>query len=181
MTQSTSKLRNPPAVRGVSRPGGFSLIELMMVVVLVGVLAAIAIPSYNAYVVRGQRSAAKAALLQAAQFLERNYTANGCYNFSNPQGCQNAAGGTALSLPSAFGFAPTDGGPATYTIALSFTNAASAVQDFTLTATPCAESGTCPAGGNTTFDDTACGALTLNNAGAKTVSGTSPPDQCWQH
>jgi len=62
------------------RSSGFTLLELLITVVLVGILAAIAIPSYSAYITRGQRTAAKAALEQAAQFLERNYTVYGNYS-----------------------------------------------------------------------------------------------------
>jgi type IV pilus assembly protein PilE len=154
---------------------GFSLVELLLTVTVVGILAAIAIPSYSAYLVRGQRAAAKTALLQAAQFLERNYTSTGCYNFTTPAACQGGAG-TATALLPGFVNSPTDGGPFTYTIALS----AVAAQNFTLTAAPCATSGSCPAGSNTTFNDPDCGTLSLTNTGAKSASGTLPPATCWQ-
>jgi type IV pilus assembly protein PilE len=164
-------------------PGGFSLVELLMVVTLVGILAAVAIPSYNAYIVRSQRSAAKATLSQAAQWLERNYTSNGCYNFTSPAGCQTGAG-SAVTVTSLGGLAsvPSDGSAHTYTVALSFTSAVSGVQDYSLTATPCGET-TCAAPSNATFDDPDCGALTLNNAGVKDAGGTfgsaGTPEKCW--
>lgn len=60
-------------------PRGFTLIELMIVVTVVAVLGAIALPSYNEYIRRGHRADARAGLLQARQWLERAATANGVY------------------------------------------------------------------------------------------------------
>ncbi len=58
---------------------GFTLIEVMIVVAIVGILSAIALPSYNEYIRRGHRAEARAGLLQAAQWLERAATATGTY------------------------------------------------------------------------------------------------------
>jgi type IV pilus assembly protein PilE len=157
------------------RQGGFTIIELMIVVVLVGVLAAIAVPSYSAYVVRGQRSAAKAALLQAAQQLERNYTLYGCYNYTALASNCSGQTGTAMTLATAN--APTDGGTFTYAMTVAFASA----QQFTLTATPCGEAGSCPAGtSNQGFADPDCGFLTLDNTGLKAAEVTAATATCWQ-
>ena len=59
--------------------GGFSLIELMVAVTIVGVLAAIAIPSYSNYVLRARRSEGLQALTQYRQTLERCYSQNFTY------------------------------------------------------------------------------------------------------
>lgn len=58
---------------------GFTLIELMIVVVVIGILAAIALPSYQSYVERSKRGAAQAALMEAAQIMERHFTSNNSY------------------------------------------------------------------------------------------------------
>lgn len=58
---------------------GFTLIELMIVVAVVGILSAIAYPSYTEYVRRGHRADARAGLLQAQLWMERAATATGVY------------------------------------------------------------------------------------------------------
>jgi type IV pilus assembly protein PilE len=59
---------------------GFTLIELMLVVVIIGVLAAVAYPSYVEQVRKGRRSECKSAILQTSNLLERFYTINNSYS-----------------------------------------------------------------------------------------------------
>ncbi|MBP8275991.1 MAG: type IV pilin protein [Propionivibrio sp.] len=61
------------------KQNGFSLIELLIVIAIIGILAGIAYPNYQEYVARARRADAKTVLLENAQFLERFYTQNGTY------------------------------------------------------------------------------------------------------
>lgn len=98
------------------RHQGFTLIEIMVVVAIVGLLGALALPSYNEYLRRGHRTQARADLLQAQQWLERAATAAGTYPTALPAEL-TGAGNSAKRYT--IGFAPGN------------TNAA-----YTLTATP---------------------------------------------
>lgn len=61
------------------RNQGFTLIEVMIVVVIVGILASIALPSYQNHIRKTRRAVAAGCLLEQAQFMERFYTTNMTY------------------------------------------------------------------------------------------------------
>lgn len=133
------------------RARGFSLIELMVVVVIVGVLASIAYPSYTEYVRAGGRADAAATLLQLSQTLERCFTQYSAYNNAN---CSVVNGGTVSS------------GDGLYTVGV-----VSNATTYTLTASP--------ASGSTQAADAKCTTLTLNYLGVKGSTGTATAAECW--
>jgi type IV pilus assembly protein PilE len=69
--------------RATPHQTGFTLIEVMIVVAVVALLSAIALPSYQEYVRRAHRANAQATLVQAAQWMERAATVRGTYPLTN--------------------------------------------------------------------------------------------------
>jgi type IV pilus assembly protein PilE len=155
------------------KQGGFTLMELLAALTILGILAAIAIPNYTAYINRGKRAAAKVDLMAAAAQLERNYTTNGCYNFTTVAECR-AQAGTAPALTAT---SPTEG-RAHHAITVDYSASATG-QAFTLSATPCGTAGTCPAGSEA-YTDADCGTLTMAHTGLRTSSGSAPLETCWR-
>ncbi|MDX9875798.1 MAG: type IV pilin protein [Spongiibacteraceae bacterium] len=144
----------------MKRVRGFTLIELMIAVVIVAILAAFAIPSYQQYVLRGHRSEGTALLSDAAARQERFFAQNNSYVTSQTNigklGLPNTSGTTVSSLTGR------------YTLSVS-----SATNDggYTLTAAPQGPQ----------LKDTACGSLILDATGKRGVgaSGANVSD-CWR-
>ncbi len=98
---------------------GFTLIELIVVIAIVGVLVAIAIPSYNSYVKKGRRADAQAGLMALAQAMERVRTDKGSYAWANGD-TNDIAGATAPSIyPSQL---PVDGTVKFYNLKVNAAN-----------------------------------------------------------
>jgi prepilin-type N-terminal cleavage/methylation domain-containing protein len=70
----------PSTPQTQSSLAGFTFIEVMIVMTIVGLLGVIALPSYTNYVARGHRTAARVQLLQAAMYMQRFYAANDRYD-----------------------------------------------------------------------------------------------------
>ena len=131
--------------------GGFTLIELMIVVAVIAILASIAYPSYQSHIIKTRRGAAAACVLEAAQFMERSYTTKLTYEGAIPDGgdwtCQNDQGGH-------------------YAVALS----AASARSYTITASPTSAS---------QQKDVKCKELSIDQRGTKGIGGTGSVQDCW--
>lgn len=132
---------------------GFTLIELMVVVLVVAILAGIAFTSYDFAMVKARRGAAEGCLMEQAQFMERYYTVGAgtklfTYEGASPPGCSSDV--TPHYLVAAPNV-PADG------------------KSFTLSAVP---------QGRQAAKDTKCGTLTLDHKGVKGASG-GDAGYCW--
>ena len=73
---------------------GFSLVELMIVVAIIGILSAIAIPAYNDYIIRSKLAEAKSTLMEFRVRLEQYYLDNRDYGpGGNGADCTDEGGG----------------------------------------------------------------------------------------
>lgn len=139
----------------MKRSGGFTLIELMIVVVIVAILAAIAIPAYGRYAFRAHRVDGQELLLRVANAQERHYATNNRYGSLDDMGFDDPA-------VSEKGY---------YSVSVAIP-AGSSSQAFVATATPV---------GNQAKD--VCGALTVNSAGVKAPGPESASanrnGSCW--
>jgi type IV pilus assembly protein PilE len=127
------------------------LIELMIVIAIVALLAAIAYPSYQDSVRKGRRAEGKAALTEVAQGLEKCKTLYGAYNNANCAIVGQVTGGSTLDS--------TEGHYAVSATTLTATT-------FTVQAAP-------------QQADPRCGTLSLTQAGVRASTGSDPVDVCW--
>jgi type IV pilus assembly protein PilE len=157
------------------RNRGFTLVELIVAMVILATLAAIAIPSYNQYVLKSHRTEAKAALMDAASLEERYFSTSNLYTNSALQLGYGVAG-PPPSIPVGTGYyvisdiisslpiAPTagvpGGTPATFTITVV------------------------PAPGSMQVNDTNCWTWTISSTGQQTALNSGGADNsasCWQN
>lgn len=147
------------------RQQGFTLIEVMIVVTVLGILASIAYPSYQQYLARGYRTEARALISELAQQAEQLYSARGDYRLF-------ARCPAAAPCP-----AGDRGGDALYTVRFD----ASGAHGFEVRATPTARFQAGWPG-----DDCVGATLVLSQSGAQTVTGVAEGDvgrlaqTCWR-
>lgn len=130
---------------------GFTLIELMIVLVIVGILTTIAVPAYTQYVTKSRRASAQACLASYATWMERYAATHMSYDIG-------------AALPALDCASAQNSGPY-YTYALA--NATGST--FTVSATPT---------GNQAVADARCGTLSINQTGIRSASGGSG---CWSN
>jgi type IV pilus assembly protein PilE len=137
--------------------GGFTLIELMIVVLVIGILAAVAIPAYQNYVTRAARTKATQGLTNLAGMEERFFYSNNTYTKTlSDLGITDSTYCVEKCTDSRY-----------YTITIPSASST----DYTLQAVP---------GGAQATQDTDCGTLKLNRAGQKSASlDASNTKRCW--
>jgi len=143
---------------------GFTLIELMIAVAIIGILLRLAFPAYQNSVMKSRRADAKTALLDLAQREERYLATANQYTTSAP-----ALGyATGSTVTTASPMTVQNGNSSFYTLAVTVPT--SAPTTFSATATPT---------GVQLAKDTQCGTFTITNTGQQTISGTGNATDCW--
>ncbi len=168
-----------PVRRTNAMQKGFTLIELMIVVVIIGVLVKIAVPAYTAFVTKSNRTDAKTALLDLATREEKYYSLANTYTDQF-----TLLYSSATTTP----FYVGSGGTSYYTLTIAYTPAtpasgttASVPASYIATATANSAAGATTQGGlitSTAQNNDPCGALTITNTGVTGNTGTQTSG-CW--
>lgn len=146
---------------GLRRQRGVSLLELMIVVVIVGIIASIAFPSYTQFILRAKRTAAKSVILRVADRQEQFFADNKQYATT-----MTALGFATnpIAIDENGGITGTTSGDRLYSVALGNPGGTTT---FTVQATPQLSM----------TRDTACGVMSMTHIGVKGNSGAAT--DCW--
>jgi len=139
-----------------TRAKGFTLLELMITVAIIGVLAAISIPSYMSHMIKVRRAAAAACLMEGAQYAERYYTTNMSYD------------GVVAKIQA--GPSPIDTCKKDVAVHYTIGGENNDATKYTLMATPINRQASA---------DTKCGTLKVNHIGKKEITGSGKVNECW--
>jgi type IV pilus assembly protein PilE len=146
---------------------GFTLIELMIVVAIIGILAAIALPSYQDSVRKSRRADAEGVLLGLANAMERHFTVK-----SDGSGYCDA-GGTGGANTCGSSGVNDSGEPSIYTVPTE------TATFYTVTISATASSYTLSAAPTGAQTNDKCGTLTLDHTGVKGNSANLSQSECW--
>jgi len=142
------------------RQHGFTLIELMIAIVIVGIIATMAIPYVQDYLRHSKRAEATSALIQLSQAMQRYYTENNTY-----LGAADSGNNTGAPAETTYPYSQSpSSGIAAYKLSIS----AATASTFTLSAIPTGEQA-----------GDVCGTLTLTSRNVR-GDGAAGSTECWR-
>jgi len=134
---------------------GFTLTELMIVLVIFAIVLSLAIPSYRTFIIKTRRADAIELIYEVAQRMQQYHTQNHVYH-------TNAADELGISATSKNGY---------YALTIAAGPTGSINTSYSLSAVPVE--------GASQTNDTACGTFLFNSLGEKSVSGSQTKPPCW--
>jgi type IV pilus assembly protein PilE len=148
------------------RPGGFSLIELMVVVAIATILFAVAVPSYLTYIRQSRRTEARTAVLDLAGREERFFSTNGATYTTVP----GNLGYAAFGVPIGSGY---------YSLAVCTVPPAASCPPSAIATAPAYTVTATPVAGQSQVNDAQCTSFSVDSAGQQFATGNQTAAFCW--